>query len=66
MSDITAIDDTGEFVFSLIHINKQVTYNANGSLATMTAGPDTRGNLYVQTYIYTDGAMSGLSTWVKK
>lgn len=66
MTDITAIDDTGEFVFSLIHINKTVEYNADGTLASMTAGPDTRGNVYKQTYGYSDGAMSFLSTWVKQ
>lgn len=66
MTDITAIDDKGEFVFSLIHINKTVFYNDNGTLASMTAGPDVRGNTYVQTYGYTNGALSFLSSWVKQ
>lgn len=64
--DITAIDSTGEFVFSLIHIDKKVTYTDDGSVASMTAGPDTRGNFYVQTYSYTNGTMSFLSGWVKQ
>lgn len=63
MSDITAIDTSGEFVFSLIHLDKTVQYNADGTVASMTAGPDTRGNIYKQTYAYTNGTMAYLSTW---
>jgi hypothetical protein len=66
MSDLTAVDTTGELVFSLTHLDKHITYNPDGTLLVMTVGPDTRGFSYEQTYFYTDGTMSGMSGWVKK
>lgn len=43
-----------------------LTYYGDGTLHTVTAGPDADGNSYVQTFVWTAGALTSFSAWVKQ
>ena len=42
-----------------------LTYNGDGTLATISATSPEGGAVYRQTMTYTDGNMTGISRWVK-
>lgn len=43
-----------------------IAYNGDSTVNTVTAGPDAGGNHYVQTYGWTGGLLTSVSTWVKQ
>lgn len=46
---------------------QSLAYDAtSGNLTSVTAGPDSSGNYYKQTLSYTNGKLTGVSTWVKQ
>lgn len=61
--EIGVADDHGT-VFSPDNLPQTLTYNGDGTVATVTA---TRGSeSWVQTFTYTTGNLTGVSAWVKQ
>lgn len=58
-------DATGIYTFSPDALPQVLTYDGLGNVATITAGPDERGNSFRQTMSYTTGKLTGISAWVK-
>lgn len=48
------------------NLAQAITYNGDGTVNTITAGPDAGGSSYVQTFGYTAGKLTSISEWVKQ
>lgn len=60
------LDSTRQYAFSLDSCAQALTYNTDGTVNYITAGPDHLGYTYRQTLTYTSGKVTGISAWVKQ
>lgn len=58
-------DSTGAYCFNPDILPNVMTYFPDGTLETITVGPDSDGNSFRQTMTYTNGNLTGVSAWVK-
>jgi len=59
------VDSVGSVV-PIDSLPQALAYNGDGTLNTITAGPDVMGRSWMQTYSYTAGVLTGISAWVKQ
>ena len=59
------VDSTGAYPFNPDSLPKAYTWNADGTVATITYGPDANGNSFRETYTYTNGTLTSTSAPVK-
>lgn len=60
------LDSTRQYAFSLDSCAQTLSYNGDGTLNFIIAGPDHLGFSYKQTLTYTSGKLTGVSAWVKQ
>lgn len=59
-------DSTGLFAVYPSHCSHAYTYNPDGTIATDTATSSVSGYVFVKTYTWTSGRLTGESAWVKQ
>lgn len=56
-------DSTGTHFFQPDALARVMTYTPNGSIESITLGPDPLGKRYRQTYTYTHNNLTSVSAW---
>ena len=62
---VSATNDPAEQDFDYDSLAQAFEYDEDGNLSTITAGPDSNGISYVQTFTWTDGRLTTISPWVQ-